>query len=176
MYTASHNGVSKGSFSEAQLVGMLLDHQRKLTQVMIGEAISSSELIAFLQESKIFPENNDIRGLSAIFTRFLNSVSDLTDKFYDTFGLFLVVGGSLLAAMAIGEFPGHSRIGTDSGEYSIIVMKHPVWLKLGLIAVVVGFIVQLSDNLMTVHKLGGKRLYWALGALLVYLILFVMAN
>ncbi len=40
-------------FSESQIVGSLLRHQRKMTQVMLGEAIASDELIAFLKENAI---------------------------------------------------------------------------------------------------------------------------
>jgi hypothetical protein len=40
-------------FVESQIVSMLLEHQRKMTQVMLGEAIVGSELIDYLKEQKI---------------------------------------------------------------------------------------------------------------------------
>lgn len=39
--------------SQSQIVADLLNYYREVTQVFIGEAISASELIAFLDENKI---------------------------------------------------------------------------------------------------------------------------
>lgn len=47
VFTYTENGIVK-NFVESQVVAMLLEDQRKMTQVMLGEAILSSELISFL--------------------------------------------------------------------------------------------------------------------------------
>jgi hypothetical protein len=49
-FTAEDSGGKKIRFSESQVVAELLEHQRKMTQVMLGEAITSSELKASLGE------------------------------------------------------------------------------------------------------------------------------
>ncbi|UZE93564.1 MAG: trypsin-like peptidase domain-containing protein [Candidatus Pacearchaeota archaeon] len=53
VYTATDGEGNKKEFMEAHLVAELLKHQRKLTQVMIGEAIDRSELINFLKKNNI---------------------------------------------------------------------------------------------------------------------------
>lgn len=54
VYTATDRSTgTQRKFSEAQLVADLLDHLRRLTQVMIGEAISVKELKDLLNENKI---------------------------------------------------------------------------------------------------------------------------
>lgn len=50
-FTASDGSGNTRSFSEAQLVGDLLEYYRSLTQVVIGEAIHSSEVQASLDEA-----------------------------------------------------------------------------------------------------------------------------
>lgn len=52
-YTATDDKGNKQKFSEAQLVADLLNYFRELSQVMIGEAISVSELKEFLSENKV---------------------------------------------------------------------------------------------------------------------------
>jgi hypothetical protein len=52
-WTFTDDKGNKTSLSETQLVAELLKQFRKLTQVMIGEAISISELRAFLSEQGI---------------------------------------------------------------------------------------------------------------------------
>jgi hypothetical protein len=85
---------------------------------------------------------------------FLNWNERFTDEYSDTLALFLVSVGGVLAAVAIGVLP---EGGTTNG-YSFVYLKYPVLLREGLIAVVLGFIIQLSDNLTRVHKLGGRRI------------------
>lgn len=52
-FTAINEKGDKIPFSESQIVAALLQHQRQMTQVMLGEAIVIDELIAFLKENKI---------------------------------------------------------------------------------------------------------------------------
>ena len=52
-YTGTNEKGEHINFAESQIVAELLEHQRKLTQVMLGEAIVIDELIAFLKENKI---------------------------------------------------------------------------------------------------------------------------
>lgn len=52
-FTATNEKGDKIPFSESQIVAALLQHQRQMTQVMLGEAIVIDELIAFLKENKI---------------------------------------------------------------------------------------------------------------------------
>lgn len=52
-YTATDEKGETRHFAESQIVAELLEHQRKLTQVMLGEAIVASELTAFLKENNI---------------------------------------------------------------------------------------------------------------------------
>ncbi len=52
-YTATNEKGEQTNFAESQIVAELLENQRKLTQVMLGEAIVSEELMAFLKENKI---------------------------------------------------------------------------------------------------------------------------
>lgn len=52
-FTATNEKGGKIPFSESQIVAALLQHQRQMTQVMLGEAIVIDELIAFLKENKI---------------------------------------------------------------------------------------------------------------------------
>ncbi len=54
IYTAKNDQTGQEiKFTEAKLVAMLLQHQREMTQVMLGEAIVIEELIAFLKEKNI---------------------------------------------------------------------------------------------------------------------------
>ncbi|MDD5530215.1 MAG: serine protease [bacterium] len=53
MFNATDEKGNKIEFSESQLVADLLEHFKSLTQVMIGEAISVSELRTFLNEQGI---------------------------------------------------------------------------------------------------------------------------
>lgn len=50
-YSAADEKGNIISFSEAQLVAELLKYQRKMTQVMLGEAIAAEELVNFLEEN-----------------------------------------------------------------------------------------------------------------------------
>jgi len=52
-FTATNEKGEQISFSESQIVAMLLEHQRTMTQVMLGEAIVADELIAFIKENDI---------------------------------------------------------------------------------------------------------------------------
>lgn len=52
-FTATNENGKQISISESQLVADLLQHQRQMTQVMLGEAIVTEELIAFLKENDI---------------------------------------------------------------------------------------------------------------------------
>lgn len=52
-YSATNEKGENINFAESQIVAELLEHQRKLTQVMLGEAIVADELIAFLKENNI---------------------------------------------------------------------------------------------------------------------------
>lgn len=52
-FTTTDNNGNQTRFTESQLVADLLDHLRRLTQVMIGEAISVSELKSFLNENEV---------------------------------------------------------------------------------------------------------------------------
>ncbi len=49
MYSATDEQGNKRAFSEAQVVAEVLQYFRMMTQVVIGEAIAGSELIAFLE-------------------------------------------------------------------------------------------------------------------------------
>lgn len=53
VFTATDEKGTQIRFVESQLVADLLEHFRSLTQVMIGEAISVSELRTFLNEQGI---------------------------------------------------------------------------------------------------------------------------
>jgi len=53
MYTASDEHGNKRSLSEAQIVAEILQYFRMMTQVMIGEAVAGSELIAFLEANRL---------------------------------------------------------------------------------------------------------------------------
>jgi hypothetical protein len=50
IYSASDENGNSSSLSEGQIVSMLLQHQRMMTQVMLGEAVASAELISYLKE------------------------------------------------------------------------------------------------------------------------------
>ena len=52
-YSATNEKGEHINFAESQIVVQLLEHQRTLTQVMLGEAIAVNELIAFLKENEI---------------------------------------------------------------------------------------------------------------------------
>jgi hypothetical protein len=52
-YTATDANGNTVTFSEGQLVGDLLQYFRDMTQVVIGEAIASEELIRFLDANKL---------------------------------------------------------------------------------------------------------------------------
>lgn len=52
-FTATNEKGEKIPFSESQIVAALLQHQRQMTQVMLGEAIVMEELIAFLKENNM---------------------------------------------------------------------------------------------------------------------------
>ena len=54
MYNATNSITGeKLQLTEANLVAQLLDHQRKMTQVMLGEAIAVGELLNYLKENDI---------------------------------------------------------------------------------------------------------------------------
>lgn len=104
--------------------------------------------------------------------RILDWVSRVTDEYNDTLALFFIAGGSLTAAVSIGTLPG-------SGSYlgqSFVYMKHPVYLHIGLLAIVIGFVLQLYDNLTKTHKLGEKKAYVLASVVFVYLILYVLLS
>lgn len=52
-YSATNEKGEHINFAESQIVAELLEHQRELTQVMLGEAIVADELITFLKENNI---------------------------------------------------------------------------------------------------------------------------
>ena len=76
----------------------------------------------------------------------------------DTGSLFLVVIGGMYSAISFGTLPGEG----DATGYSMVYLRHPYYFHLGLIAVVVGFIWQLWDNLTRVHKLSERKVFWSL--------------
>jgi len=53
VFTALDEKGSVKQFVESQLVAIVLEYFKNMTQVVIGEAIAGSELIAFLKESDI---------------------------------------------------------------------------------------------------------------------------
>jgi S1-C subfamily serine protease len=53
MYNATDEHGNPLQFSEAQVVAEVLKYFRQMTQVMIGEAIASSEVIAFLEHNNL---------------------------------------------------------------------------------------------------------------------------
>jgi len=53
VFAATNESGQQQQFVESQVVAMLLEHQQKMTQVMIGQAIASSELTSFLKEQGI---------------------------------------------------------------------------------------------------------------------------
>lgn len=53
VYTAKDSEGREHKLSEAQIIAEFLKHFHKITQVVIGEAIAGSELIAFLKENNI---------------------------------------------------------------------------------------------------------------------------
>lgn len=53
VFTASDEHGNKREFVESQVVAEVLLHFRQMTQVMIGEAVAASELIAFLEGHKL---------------------------------------------------------------------------------------------------------------------------
>ena len=53
MYTATDEHGNKREFVESQIVAEVLLYFRQMTQVMIGEAVAASELIAFLEHHKL---------------------------------------------------------------------------------------------------------------------------
>ena len=53
VYTATDERGNPRSFSEAQVVAEVLQYFRQMTQVMIGEAITSSEAITFLEANNL---------------------------------------------------------------------------------------------------------------------------
>ena len=54
VFTATDERGNKKTFVESQIVADLLFYFRKLTQVMIGEAISVSELKNFLRDNELY--------------------------------------------------------------------------------------------------------------------------
>lgn len=52
-YSATNEKGENIAFAESQIVAELLEHQRTLTQVMLGEAIVIDELVNFLKENNI---------------------------------------------------------------------------------------------------------------------------
>jgi hypothetical protein len=53
VYTATDEHGNKREFVESQVVAEVLLYFRQMTQVMIGEAVAASELIAFLEHHKL---------------------------------------------------------------------------------------------------------------------------
>lgn len=53
VFSGRDEGGREREFSESQVVAEVLDHFRKLTQVVIGEAVAGSELLAFLSQRGI---------------------------------------------------------------------------------------------------------------------------
>jgi hypothetical protein len=53
IYEATDEQGNKQGFSEAQVVAKVLQHFREMTQVVIGEAVAASELIAFLEANEL---------------------------------------------------------------------------------------------------------------------------
>jgi len=53
VFTATDEKGNEKQFVESQVVGMVLNYLRNMTQVVIGEAIAGSELIAFLKGNDI---------------------------------------------------------------------------------------------------------------------------
>jgi len=53
IFTRTDEKGNREDFAESQLVAELLDHLKKLTQVMIGEAIDMSEVLDFLKKNKV---------------------------------------------------------------------------------------------------------------------------
>jgi hypothetical protein len=53
IFSATNEKGEPISFAESQIVAMLLEHQRNLTQVMLGEAIVAGELVDFLREKNL---------------------------------------------------------------------------------------------------------------------------
>jgi hypothetical protein len=106
------------------------------------------------------------------FRVILRRTDELFDEYSDTLSLFLVVTGGLMAAIALGTL---KEGGTTAG-YSFIYLKHPFLLKLGLVAIVVGFAAQLSENLTKVHKLDIYKIYWPLTGVVIYLLVLVLGS
>ena len=64
-------------------------------------------------------------------------------------GILINAIGSLMIVISIGKFPkefGGSTTGDDGKEYHFAYVTHPKLLKIGLLAMVVGFLLQINWN------------------------------
>jgi hypothetical protein len=103
----------------------------------------------------------------------LNRIGLLTDKYADTLSLVLISVGGLLVSVAVGELPNGMVV---EGGYNFVYLKHPLTLKIGLIAIVVGFTQQLWENLVKVHGIGRRILFWPMTAVATSLMILVLAG
>ena len=107
-----------------------------------------------------------------IIWAFLGWVDWVTDEYSDTLAIIFITAGGLLSAVGIGGLPSG---GTTNG-YDFVYIKHPLSLKIGLISVVVGFTLQLYDNLVEVHKWDKTKTLYLTTPVFISLVLLVLVS
>lgn len=66
----------------------------------------------------------------------------------DLFGLTFNIVGTLLTAFAIGEIPCRGSTTCGGVVYKFAYVVHPLLFKTGLIVIILGFVLQLSNLLI----------------------------
>src|ERR1035437_9988676 len=100
--------------------------------------------------------------------KLFDKIGKTSDEYLDTLASFMLFGGSLLSAVSLGVLKNG---GTTQG-YNFIYLKHPFYFELGLLAMSVGFVFQLLDNLTIKHKLPEKKAYKFIAVVFIYLIIY----
>ena len=105
-------------------------------------------------------------------TKILGFVDKETEKYSDTFSLVMFVVGGMMASISLGTVSG----GVVTNGYAAVYLKHPIYLHLGLAAIVFGFVNQFADNLTTTHKLTGRGVSWLVRITFISLIILALFN
>ncbi len=103
---------------------------------------------------------------------FFKYIDNFVEKYTDTTSFILITVGGILATIAVGALP-HG--GTTNG-YSFVYIKYPILLKEGLLGVTLGFVIQLYENLIVVHKLNKKEVKPWLTTAFILLVVLVLFN
>ena len=102
----------------------------------------------------------------------LKGVDHFFSAYTDIIGSFLIIVGGILATVSIGPLPG----GDTLAGHGAVYLKHPFFLKEGLVAIVVGFVGDIVEKLNDVHHVDIRRIFWPIALLSGSLLVLVLGS